>query len=141
MRTVWDVLISLGPGTRVTHPRRPSHAVVLLPNGWQVSLTVSPASASELGQRLAGRNVPGDDPFGREGSPEGWFDRTHDAEVAIVRPSGAWFHCTARPLGDVGAIQVWPYLSAEEIARLMTRITGVATQPPGCVCPDCHPPG
>jgi hypothetical protein len=137
MRTVWDVLTSLGPGTRVIRPHHASHVLVLLPNGWRVGLTVGPAPASELGQRLAGRNVSAADPFGREGSPEGWFDRTPDAEVAIVHPSGAWFHRTDRLLSDIGAIQVWPYLSAKEIATLMARDS---TQPAGCVCPDCHPP-
>src|SRR5215207_3164158 len=130
MRTVWDVLTSLGPEIRVTHPHPPSHALVILPNGWQVSLTASPASSSELGQHLVSRgSVAGVDPFGREGSPEGWFDCTHDAEVAIVRPAGAWFRCMATRLGDVGAVPVWRYLSPEQIARLISRIASIAGQP------------
>jgi hypothetical protein len=65
---------------------------------------------------------------------------THDAEVAIVRPAGAWFHCMATRLGDVGAVQIWSYLSAEQIAHLITRIASVAGQPVGCICPDCRRP-
>ena len=71
-------------------------------------------------------------------SPRWLFDHTHDAEAAIVRPSGAWFHCTAKRPGDIGAIQVCPYLSADEIAHLMARIARVATRPAASVRPAIH---
>ena len=48
-RTIWDVLTTVGRDIQVMFPYRPSHAFVELPNDWQISVTVSPTSASALG--------------------------------------------------------------------------------------------
>lgn len=138
MRTIWDVLTSVGRDVQVTHPHRPSHALVELPNDWQISVTVSPTSASTLGQRFAtGMEQPIStmDVQGRSGSPEGWFDRASDAEVAILRPDGTWYHCEAYG-GDLDADhpQPWRFASVDELERLIVRVT---EQPPGCLCPEC----
>jgi hypothetical protein len=100
MRTVWDVLTSVGRDVHVLYPYRPSHAIVELPNDWQLSVTVSPTTASTLGQRFAEgleQQIETMDVQGRTGSPEGWFDRAPDAEVAILRPDGSWYHCESEP--------------------------------------------
>ena len=91
MRTIWDVLTNVGRDVKVSYPYRPSRALVEMPNDWQVSLTVSPTTASTLGQRFAERlqhTLSTYDVQGRNGSPEGWFDVALDAEVAIVWPDG-----------------------------------------------------
>lgn len=53
MRKVWDLLTDPTLGALMTHPHRPSHALVTLTSDWQVSVTVSPSSATSLGQRFA----------------------------------------------------------------------------------------
>ena len=138
MRTVWDLLTAPTLEARVTHPHRPSHALVTLPNSWQVSITVSPASWSSLGRRFAeGLEEPIStvDIMGHAGSPEDWFDRADDAEVSIIRPDGTWYHCENSYIaGDPHTPQPWRYVSVEEVARLIER---VRTQPAGCLCPYC----
>src|SRR3954470_62095 len=101
MRTMWDVLTSVGRDVQVLFPTRPSQAFIELPNDWQLSISVCPSSASTLGRQFALRlesPICGLDAQGRRGSPEGWFDLTIDAEVAILRPDGTWYHCQTHPL-------------------------------------------
>jgi hypothetical protein len=138
MRTIWDVLTDGVHGARVTYPYRPSHALVTLSSDWQVSVTVSPGSGSSLGQRFADdreQPIATLDVLGCGGSPEGWFDRAHDAEVAIARPDGSWYHCEVDPQGhDPDTPQPWRSVTVDELARLIARVD---EQPPGCLCPDC----
>lgn len=146
MRTVWDVLTGTGRDVQVSYPFRPSHALVELPNDWQISVVVAPGSWSTLGQRQAAAletqlAASHDHPpvaldvLGRNGSPEGWFDRAGDAEVAICRPDGAWYHCeTDPPDSDPDTPQTWRYVGVDALAALIVR---VAEQPPGCLCPAC----
>lgn len=73
MHTIWDVLTTVGRDNRVTHPFRPSHALLELPNDWQLSVTVGPTSVSTLGQCFAaGLEQPIETVGvqGRSGSPE-----------------------------------------------------------------------
>lgn len=53
MRTVWDLLTDPALEARVSRPHRPSHALMMLASDWAMSVTVSPLSASSLGQRFA----------------------------------------------------------------------------------------
>lgn len=140
MRTIWDVLTSVGREVQVAYPYRPSHALVELPNDWQVSVTVSPTTASTLGQRFAeGLEQPIEimDVLGRNGSPEGWFDRAPDAEVAVLRPDGTWYHCENEPpaVRDIDQPQIWRFVDVDELERLIVRVT---EQPGGCLCPECN---
>src|SRR3954469_22439722 len=138
MRRVWDVLTSVGRDVQVTYPYRPSHALVELPNDWRISVTVSPTTASTLGQRFAAgleQPISALDGLGRSGSSEGWFDRAPDAEVAILRPDGAFYHCEAHPLvTDPDQPQIWRFVNVDELEQLIVRVT---EQPHGCLCPEC----
>jgi hypothetical protein len=139
MRTVWDLLTDPALDARVTHPHRPSHAQVTLPSDWQISVTVSPGSASSLGKRFAvGLEQPIStlDAMGRDGSPEGWFDRAQHAEVAIMMPDGTWYWCQENDADyNPDHPQPWRYVDVDELALLLER---VRAQPAGCLCPDCN---
>jgi hypothetical protein len=141
VRIVWDLLTDPELDARVTHPHRPSHALVTLPSDWAVSVTVSPGSASSLGQRFAeGLEQPIStlDVLGRDGSPEGWFDRAQDAEVAIMMPDGTWSWCQENDADyDPDKPQPWRSVGVDHLADLIER---VREQPVGCLCPDCHAP-
>src|SRR3954454_23553129 len=75
------------------------------------------------------------DVLGRGGSPEGWFDRATDAEVAILRAHGTWDHGEADG-GDLAADhpQPWRVVSSDDLEHLIVRVT---EQPPGWLRPDC----
>ena len=138
MRTVWDLLTDPTLEAQVSHPQRPSHALVALPSDWQISVLVAPAPQCSLGQQFAQRleqPVTLREAVGHEGSPEGWFDRARDAEVAIIRPDGTWYPCESNdPDDDPDRPQSWGHEGVEGLAQLIER---VRTQPAGCLCPDC----
>jgi hypothetical protein len=136
-RTIWDVLTGLGAGARVTYPDRPSHALVILGNGWAVSVTVSPGArcSNGLGRMLSTGEAPADI-LGRTGSPEGWFDLSADAEVSIRRDDGGWYSCETEPPRPPVRMQTWAYVDPDQLADLIER---VEQQPGGCLCPACHP--
>ncbi len=136
-RTIWDVLTSLGAGVAVTHPDRPSHALVTLGNGWAVSVTVSPGARCSSGlARMLSSGVAPTDLMGRHGSPEGWFDLASDAEVAITRDNGSWYQCETEPPRPPVTMQTWGYVDPDQLADLIERVD---QQPGGCLCPACNP--
>ena len=140
VRTIWDLLTDPALDAQVTHPHRPSHALITLASDWAVSVTVSPGSASSLGKRYAEgleHPISALDVMGRNGSPEGWFDRAQDAEVAIMLPDGAWYWCEENDEDySPDRPQPWRSVHVEELARLIER---VRVQPAGCLCPECNP--
>lgn len=110
------------------------------PGDWQVSVTVTPGTASTLGQRFVqGLEQPIEtmDVQGCTGSPEGWFDRASDAEVAIVHPDGAWYHGEHEPpaVKDLDQPQIWRFVSVDELEPLIVRVT---EHPDDCLCPECN---
>src|SRR5215218_3842114 len=137
MRTVWDLLTDPALEAQVSHPHRPSHALVTLPSDWAVSVTVSPGTASSFGQRFAeGLEQPirTMDVLGRDGSPEGWFDRARDAEVAVMMPDGTWYWCQENDADYTpDHPQTWRYVDVDQLADLIERVW---EQPVGCPCPD-----
>jgi hypothetical protein len=136
-RTLWDILTSLGSGVTVTHPDRPSHALITLGNGWQISVAVSPGAkcSTGLARVLSAGEVP-DDIMGRGGSPEGWFDLAADAEVAIKQDDGRWYQCESSPSGSGAVMQTWGYVDPDQLIELVERVD---QQPGGCLCPGCNP--
>jgi hypothetical protein len=141
--TIWDVLMSPGAGIRVTHPDRPSHAIVSVANGWSITVTVSPGArcSSGLARLLSSGEVP-DDIMGRQvlhdpgGSPEGWFDLAADAEVAIRQDDGRWYECETEPPDPDVTMPTWGYVDPDQLIELIERVD---QQPGGCLCPACHP--
>ena len=138
MRTLWDLLTDPTLEAEVTHPYRPSQAFITLPSDWAVSVSVSPGTGSSLGQRFAAgleQPISTMDVLGRYGSPEGWFDRAHDAEVAIMMPDGTWYWCEENETDYTpDHPQPWRYVGVDQLAALIER---VRTQPVGCLCPEC----
>jgi hypothetical protein len=136
-RTIWDVLTSLSAGATVTHPARPSHALVTFGNGWAVSVTVSPGARCSSGlARMLSSGVAPPDLMGRYGSPEGWFDLASDAEVAIRQDDGRWYRCEGERRSPPVRMQTWGYVDPEQLIELIARVD---QQPGGCLCPACHP--
>src|SRR5215212_11275266 len=123
MRTVWDLLTDPALQARVTHPYRPSHALITVPSDWQVSLTVGPGTASTLGLRFAAgleQPIATMDVLGRDGSPEGWFDRARVAEVAILRPDASWYVCeTSEVAHDPDHPQTWRFVGVDALGDLL----------------------
>jgi hypothetical protein len=136
-RTIWDVLTMMPVPALVTHPDRPSHALVTLGSGWAVSVTVSPGARCSSGlARMLSTGATPDDLMGRHGSPEGWFDLASDAEIAIKRDDGTWYACETESPWPPVRRQTWGYVDPDQLADLIERVD---QQPGGCLCPSCHP--
>jgi hypothetical protein len=136
VRTIWDVLTGLS-GARVAFPDRPSHALVILGNGWAVVVTVSPSARCSTGSQQM--RFAGDvqiDVLGRYGSPEGWFDLAADCEVSIMRDDGTWYRCEMSAPWPPVKMQSRGYVDPEQLLDLIERVD---RQPGGCLCPACHP--